>query len=96
MGSSQIDIATLIRHIQGLVRENSPEAMQELEFYEQILKIFTNAFTPGNISNIFEIRLQVCPVPKAKALAKPLAKPLGMWIVDGGSNSFYLSLCTPL
>lgn len=92
MGSSQIDIATLIRHIQGLVRENSPEAMQELEFYEQILKIFTNAFTPGNISNIFEIRLQVCPVPKAKALAKPL----GMWIVDGVSNSFYLSLCTPL
>ena len=92
MCSSQSDIATLIRHIQGLVRETSPEAMQELEFYEQILKIFTNAFTPGSISNIFEIRLQVCPVPKAKALAKPL----GMWIVDGGSNSFYLSLCTPL
>lgn len=92
MGSSQIDIATLIRHIQGLVRENSFEALQELDFYEELLKIFTNAFTPGNISNIFEIHLKVCPISKAKALAKSL----GMWIVEGGSNSLYLSIYKPL
>ena len=92
MESSKIDIATLIRHVQGLVRENSPEAMQELEFYEEILKIFTNAFTPGNVANVFEICLKVCPIPKAEALAKPL----GMWIVEGESNSLYLSLYNPI
>lgn len=92
MESSKIDIATLIRHIQGLVRENSPEAMQELEFYEELLKIFTNAFTPGNIANVFKIHLKICSISKAKALAKPL----GMWIFESESNSLFLSLHTPL